>query len=110
CNFNTYGTNCSKRCSRNCGQPYKACHHVTGKCFSGCVVGYEGERCDLPCRFDTYGMNCSQMCSLYCRGKDVGISCNPKTGECRAGCDGGFIGPKCESGKYIFAKCYRQCC
>ncbi|GFR92690.1 hypothetical protein ElyMa_006207000 [Elysia marginata] len=43
-------------------------------------------------------MNCSQMCSLYCRGKDVGISCNPKTGECRAGCDGGFIGPKCESG------------
>ncbi|GFS26527.1 hypothetical protein ElyMa_001721300 [Elysia marginata] len=43
-------------------------------------------------------MNCSEMCSLYCRGKDVGISCNPKTGECSAGCDGGFIGPKCESG------------
>ena len=45
CSFNTFGVNCSNKCSDNCAGPNKACHSFSGFCTSGCGDGYQGGRC-----------------------------------------------------------------
>ncbi|KAK3759982.1 hypothetical protein RRG08_006449 [Elysia crispata] len=87
CGRNTYGANCSKRCSPFCGGANKTCNSVNGSCVHGCVDGYQGGRCDKECANNTYGMNCSKNCSPYCDGENN--SCDNKNGYCVYGklCD-----------------------
>ena len=44
CDGHMYGQNCSEHCGkcRNNTQ----CHHLNGSCFSGCVRGSQGDRCN----------------------------------------------------------------
>ncbi|RUS75112.1 hypothetical protein EGW08_017119 [Elysia chlorotica] len=43
CANNTYGENCTNRCSVGCVG--STCNHVTGICEDGCYVGYQGNFC-----------------------------------------------------------------
>lgn len=45
CHNNTYGENCSKKCSPNCGGQNTTCNFSTGICLYGCVRGFVGNVC-----------------------------------------------------------------
>ncbi|KAK3786594.1 hypothetical protein RRG08_021037 [Elysia crispata] len=46
CGKGTYGKNCLKKCSPNCGGRNRACSSVDGSCMIGCAYGYQGALCD----------------------------------------------------------------
>lgn len=69
CGNNTYGTNCSMTCG-NCSYLYgEQCHHVTGYCPRGCILGFQGVRCDEGKSYAEW---------LYCK-MHLTTSCNMHT-------------------------------
>ncbi|KAK3705404.1 hypothetical protein RRG08_033984 [Elysia crispata] len=95
CENNTYGANCSNRCSPHCGGANNSCDITNGSCANGCVGGYHGELCESVCENNTYGANCSNRCSPHCGGANN--SCDITNGSCANGCVGGYRGEFCES-------------
>ncbi|GFS12193.1 multiple epidermal growth factor-like domains 11 [Elysia marginata] len=96
CLGGTYGEDCSKNCSLNCGGSHKACNSSTGRCVSSCAAGFQGGMCDVECANNTYGFNCSQTCSPKCAKTEDKV-CNTISGECLWGCIPGYSGEKCDS-------------
>ncbi|GFS12200.1 lymphocyte antigen 75 [Elysia marginata] len=47
CASYSYGENCTRFCSPNCGGKDQACDSNTGKCTSGCAYGFSGDRCNV---------------------------------------------------------------
>ncbi|GFS22193.1 mannose receptor, C type 2 [Elysia marginata] len=45
CPNNTFGANCSRKCSDHCGGSTKACNVTTGECLYGCADGFVGDMC-----------------------------------------------------------------
>lgn len=45
CPLGSYGTDCVYNCSGNCLDDV-ACNRNTGKCDTGCVIGYTGVMCN----------------------------------------------------------------
>ncbi|GFR86365.1 multiple epidermal growth factor-like domains 11 [Elysia marginata] len=95
CEKGTFGENCTNKCSENCQDSDKVCHHVTGVCLKGCQAGYSGEFCDTTCSNDTYGENCENSCSVYCARAGESSTCSPVNGSCFYGCRRGYTGDTC---------------
>ncbi|XP_071115904.1 multiple epidermal growth factor-like domains protein 10 [Haliotis cracherodii] len=78
CNTGYFDDMCSSLCSKNCKK--RSCQlsgSGIGVCTEGCVPGYQGASCIIPC--DSPGGNCT---------------------ACPGGCDGGYcqLGSSCVSG------------
>ncbi|XP_067653994.1 multiple epidermal growth factor-like domains protein 10 [Haliotis asinina] len=78
CTPGYFGRRCNATCSKNCHK--KKCtesENGNGNCTDGCVPGYQGTSCMVPC--DSSGGSCT---------------------ECPGGCDGGYcqLGSSCVSG------------
>ncbi|CAG5124591.1 unnamed protein product, partial [Candidula unifasciata] len=113
CQPGRYGDNCTSLCSGNCRQTGTSsassvthCDFVTGKCPSGCLLGYTGQTCHTACLPGTYGDNCTSVCSSSCRqkGNTSYSHCNFITGDCPNGCLPGYSDSACkiacEPGRY----------
>ncbi|NXQ05774.1 PEAR1 protein, partial [Vidua macroura] len=83
CPSNTFGMNCSGRCS--C-QHALACSPLDGSCF--CKEGWHGPDCSVPCPAGTWGPSCNRSCDCA-----HGASCDPQSGTCH--CPPGWQGPRC---------------
>ena len=44
CSDGTFGADCSKQC--HCRNVDEICNKTTGRCLSGCNVGYKGPGCN----------------------------------------------------------------
>ena len=51
CPFGLWGANCEKEC--HCKEPNEQCDMHTGKCSSGCALGWRGSRNPQTLTFDT---------------------------------------------------------
>ncbi|XP_046559155.1 scavenger receptor class F member 1-like [Haliotis rubra] len=78
CDTGYYDRQCNSTCSRNCrNNTCVLSEHGSGNCTEGCVPGYSGIGCNIPC--DSPGGSCT---------------------ACPGGCDGGYcqLGSSCVSG------------
>ncbi|KAK3782899.1 hypothetical protein RRG08_004697 [Elysia crispata] len=110
CADQTYGANCSEKCSTNCRGPNNDCEDVKGFCIFGCDDGYQGEKCEKACNPQTFGENCSETCSKTCRG--LNNTCNNVNGFCNFGCTDGYQGQRCDkpcNSKKFGANCSETC-
>nr|XP_022312103.1 receptor-type tyrosine-protein phosphatase U-like [Crassostrea virginica] len=106
CSRNTYGTDCTHKCSGNCwnGEP---CNTVNGSCVH-CMPGWKNEFCNKTCSDGMYGVDCLNTCSGHCLN---GISCNRIDGtcpECMPGWQNHFCSEPCASGTYGY-NCSKSC-
>ncbi|KAK3732575.1 hypothetical protein RRG08_004240, partial [Elysia crispata] len=53
CDNGTYGANCLEKRSAYCGGLDKECDSRTGKCVSGCAIGFKGDKCDTDVFFSS---------------------------------------------------------
>lgn len=65
--------------------------------MKGCVGGYSGQYCDVPCVSNFYGENCVSQCSDGCAVTPPLRSCNAADGTCLQGCKPGYMPPLCDS-------------
>ncbi|XP_071180902.1 receptor-type tyrosine-protein phosphatase mu-like [Mytilus edulis] len=86
CPVGNYGDACKNVCY--CIEP---CDLDTGRCMSGCLNGWMGEKCDQACITGYFGNDCSRKCSENC----VSQHCHHVTGECIGGCKEGWEGYNC---------------
>ncbi|XP_048251556.1 scavenger receptor class F member 1-like isoform X3 [Haliotis rufescens] len=118
CTAGYYDTRCSSVCNKNCLK--KKCtlsSNGNGNCTDGCVSGYQGTACNIPC--DNPGGTCTacpggcdggycqlgSSCMSGCVDSYYGTgcktcssrckSCNRMTGECTE-CHAQYVGPTCE--------------
>ncbi|XP_046547255.1 multiple epidermal growth factor-like domains protein 6 [Haliotis rubra] len=117
CDTGYFDQTCSSVCSKTCRN--YSCRLSTsgvGDCTDGCVPGYQGPECDIPCDspggsctpcrgdcdggYCQLGSSCVSGCvhSYYgtdCKSCSSGCkSCNRMTGSCRE-CHPGYFGPNC---------------
>ncbi|CAL1529458.1 unnamed protein product [Lymnaea stagnalis] len=75
CTDGIHGQDCAHNCSKFCAKPkttdMSTCHHVTGRCLSGCQQGYDGLNCSNFKNQDSV----AEGISAYIIGPFVGISC-----------------------------------
>ncbi|KAK3802316.1 hypothetical protein RRG08_007584 [Elysia crispata] len=110
CANQTYGANCSKKCSTNCRGPNSDCEDVNGFCIFGCDDGYQGVKCKQACDSNKFGANCSKTCSERCGGPKK--TCNNVNGFCTSGCIDGYQGQRCQDpcdSKKFGANCSKRC-
>ncbi|KAK3751428.1 hypothetical protein RRG08_051154 [Elysia crispata] len=110
CESNTYGSNCSKRCSPHCGGANNSCDNRNGSCVYGCISGYHGDSCESACEDNTYGPDCLEKCSPNCGGANN--SCDTINGSCLFGCLDGYRGALCDSvceNNTYGANCSKRC-
>ncbi|KAK3765887.1 hypothetical protein RRG08_053115 [Elysia crispata] len=110
CANQTYGANCSKKCSTNCRGPNSDCEDVNGFCIFGCDDGYQGVKCEQACDSKKFGANCSKTCSEMCGGPNK--TCNNVNGFCTLGCIDGYQGHRCQDpcdSKKFGANCSKTC-
>ncbi|XP_067668041.1 uncharacterized protein [Haliotis asinina] len=82
CPLGTYGQNCERNCSQYCASEVDEnvhCERSSGRCSEGCVPGWHGHQCILPC-----SNNCNNR------------TCNQQTGHCTLGCIDNYSGDYCE--------------
>nr|XP_045216998.1 platelet endothelial aggregation receptor 1 isoform X3 [Macaca fascicularis] len=84
CPPDTYGVNCSARCS--CENAI-ACSPIDGECV--CKEGWQRGNCSVPCPPGTWGFGCNASCQ--CAHEAV---CSPQTGACT--CTPGWHGARCQ--------------
>ncbi|KAK6991380.1 Fucolectin-1 [Biomphalaria glabrata] len=78
CDRNHWGLNCQHNCSENCYN--KTCDKVTGRCDSGCDIGYSNPPdYSLDCLSRKLGLNSINECSIYYSNK----SCDKVTVVCQ---------------------------
>ncbi|XP_048252505.1 serine/threonine-protein phosphatase 6 regulatory ankyrin repeat subunit B-like isoform X2 [Haliotis rufescens] len=82
CVWGRWGDQCEKACPERCivneARNLQHCHKLTGKCSEGCMRGWHGDMCVLPC-------------SSHCEKN----TCNRQNGLCSFGCDGTYRGDFC---------------
>ncbi|XP_071099024.1 multiple epidermal growth factor-like domains protein 10 [Haliotis cracherodii] len=89
CESGYFDLKCKSLCSRNCKN--KKCKSVSGGtevCTDGCVPGYQGGRCNIPC--DSPGGNCA-ACVGGCGGGYCQLS-----STCVSGCSSSYYGSDCK--------------
>ncbi|XP_048250897.1 serine/threonine-protein phosphatase 6 regulatory ankyrin repeat subunit B-like isoform X1 [Haliotis rufescens] len=86
CEWGRWGERCEKACPEHCianeARKLQHCHKLTGKCSEGCMRGWHGDICDLPCSSHCEKNTCNQqngLCSFGCDGPYRGDSCNMTT-------------------------------
>ncbi|XP_071098480.1 serine/threonine-protein phosphatase 6 regulatory ankyrin repeat subunit B-like [Haliotis cracherodii] len=86
CEWGRWGERCEKACPEHCivneARKLQHCHKLTGKCSEGCMHGWHGDMCDLPCSSHCKKNTCNQqngLCSFGCHGPYRGDSCNITT-------------------------------
>ncbi|XP_052690153.1 cell death abnormality protein 1-like [Crassostrea angulata] len=105
CAQGTYGDLCDREC-RNCVD--NRCDGYTGVCERGCKVGWQGERCDIPCDLNCKDGKCNQdtgICTEGCKPDWYGNTCDKQCpSQCKTSCDPsvgctncpiGYNGPYC---------------
>ncbi|KAK7461590.1 hypothetical protein BaRGS_00038675, partial [Batillaria attramentaria] len=124
-----YGNLCDKNCSDKCAPSDNGiitCRQDNGRCATGCISGWRGPQCTLPCAMNCDG-GCDQdngecngcvrgyygvMCQLQCEceaGYYYGVGsceecghclpgdvCDKHNGHCLHGCRDGFDGERCD--------------
>lgn len=142
CKEGFFGSNCDKQCIQGCSKcsnaetcdecyipetllngkcysPCSRCFHgmcsSDGKCKNGCVDGWHGTKCDLPCPKECSKCNSSDTCSSCVHGftwnknKCISTCTNcvdqlcSAVGVCDKGCKDGWFGDKC------IEKCFEGC-
>ncbi|XP_052256177.1 multiple epidermal growth factor-like domains protein 10 isoform X7 [Dreissena polymorpha] len=84
CEPGRYGLYCQSKCHDNCqivttqNTRFKYCIKESGECRDGCITGFYGGDCSIPCTSGCYG------------------SCNRSTGECESGCTLSTYGKRCD--------------
>ncbi|XP_070546384.1 delta-like protein A [Ptychodera flava] len=85
---------------------FHGCNVKTCKCY-GCIKGYRGIYCNLPCGHGKYGYGCENTCSDDCKSE----KCHHITGNCTA-CAVGYHGENCEEecpDGYYGHNCLKKC-
>ncbi|XP_061194954.1 multiple epidermal growth factor-like domains protein 10, partial [Saccostrea echinata] len=59
-----------------------------------CEPGYQGYQCKFECNGGTYGQDCADRCGACLDYKQ----CHHSNGSCLEGCDAGYVGNLCELG------------
>ncbi|XP_048247646.1 ankyrin-3-like [Haliotis rufescens] len=82
CRAGLYGQLCDKPCDSRCrprANKNTYCDKVTGACLEGCVPGWCGDKCNIPCSNNCIDHVCYQQtgqCVKGCKGNYKGIMCN----------------------------------
>ncbi|XP_071099014.1 cell death abnormality protein 1-like [Haliotis cracherodii] len=127
CDTGYFGRTCSSVCSDKCMN--KSCilvHNGIGNCTEGCVPGYQGINCNIPCDnpggnctacpggcdggycqlgsscvsgcVDShYGTGCDEKSAVPCPENQHCLDCDNTTGHCLTECDTGYFGRMCSS-------------
>ncbi|BFZ21511.1 hypothetical protein BsWGS_24549 [Bradybaena similaris] len=96
CDNQHYGFECELSCTCAYRVP---CSFITGKCPTGCAVGFRGDTCEIGCIAGKFGEYCNQTCTEKCELPSVPNTtyCNISSGECLLGCKIGLQGDFCQN-------------
>ncbi|XP_046546525.1 multiple epidermal growth factor-like domains protein 6 isoform X2 [Haliotis rubra] len=94
CDTGYYDPQCNSTCSRNCvNNTCMLSEHASDNCTEGCVPGYSGIGCHIPC--DSPGGNCTA-----CPGGCDGGYCQLGS-SCVSGCVDSYYGTDCDTGEDV---------
>ncbi|XP_067653912.1 uncharacterized protein [Haliotis asinina] len=94
CDTGYYDRKCKSNCSNNCrNNKCVLSEHASGNCTEGCVPGYSGIGCNIPC--DSPGGGCTP-----CPGGCDGGYCQLGS-TCVSGCIDSYYGTGCEAGSIL---------
>ncbi|XP_046546527.1 multiple epidermal growth factor-like domains protein 6 isoform X3 [Haliotis rubra] len=102
CDTGYYDPQCNSTCSRNCvNNTCMLSEHASDNCTEGCVPGYSGIGCHIPC--DSPGGNCTA-----CPGGCDGGYCQLGS-SCVSGCVDSYYGTDCDTGSSCTSLLPRTC-
>ncbi|XP_046545827.1 scavenger receptor class F member 1-like [Haliotis rubra] len=100
CDRGYYDQKCKSVCSKNCrNNTCITSNSGSENCTDGCVVGYHGSGCNIPC--DSPGGSCTA-----CPGGCDGIYCQLGS-SCVSGCVDSYYGSGCTSCSFMCTSCSR---